>query len=171
MCVSVLASAAAVVLWHRCRGSVEGIDRCSLVRPVAGLMERWDAHVFHGTVTVQRFTRPVGTDPESVTADLPVRWRHYRTSDVASRPFRYGLENVGWRRGQLWQSGWAVTGPFWPLPVLTVMPAAAVVAGRVAARRRRRVGRCRRCGYDLRATPGRCPECGAAGDASAGGAG
>jgi hypothetical protein len=60
------------------------------------------------------------------------------------------------------RSGFVV--PHWFVAlVLAVLPAV-VAATRLAARRRRRqrTDVCANCGYDLRASPERCPECGAA---------
>jgi hypothetical protein len=52
---------------------------------------------------------------------------------------------------------WAVQCPYWVL--LGVLSIPGFVG--LAMRRRRRIGgRCASCGYDLRATPDRCPECG-----------
>jgi hypothetical protein len=49
--------------------------------------------------------------------------------------------------------------PWW---FLTLVPAAGFAAGLRSLRRRRvrEAGLCPACGYDLRATPDRCPECG-----------
>ena len=49
--------------------------------------------------------------------------------------------------------------PSWFVGVLMVAPLARLLVGRFGRRVRGR-GCCRTCGYDLRATPGRCPECG-----------
>ena len=50
----------------------------------------------------------------------------------------------------------------WPLLALPAFLCLLIVsfAGLQRAEYRKRMGLCRKCGYDLRATPGRCPECG-----------
>jgi len=55
---------------------------------------------------------------------------------------------------------WAWAIPHWALVMATApIPLWRVIHSR-ALRRRKREGLCAACGYDLRATPGRCPECG-----------
>jgi hypothetical protein len=52
---------------------------------------------------------------------------------------------------------WAL--PYWKLLALSAAGPLVCAYHRVRSRRPHR-GHCSRCGYDLRATPGRCPECG-----------
>ena len=58
-------------------------------------------------------------------------------------------------------SGAFVMLPYWVLVVLFSILPAIWAGGRWRKRSRLRGGRCARCGYDLRASPERCPECGA----------
>jgi hypothetical protein len=54
-----------------------------------------------------------------------------------------------------------VNVPYWFTAAIGALPMLLLV--RAERRRRRRIvrGGCAVCGYDLRATPDRCPECGA----------
>jgi len=58
---------------------------------------------------------------------------------------------------------WRTSTDYWLLAVIfAVLPVglSSVRVLRHALNRRRSLNRCSRCGYDLRATPERCPECG-----------
>jgi hypothetical protein len=55
---------------------------------------------------------------------------------------------------------WHVRVPHWAVAAVLLVPPAVWLLRHRASRRRLRLGLCPACGYDLRATPGRCPECG-----------
>jgi hypothetical protein len=63
--------------------------------------------------------------------------------------------------GYFGRGGFALVVPDWSLLIAAaLLPFAWLFRRWMGARRKAMEGRCRRCGYDLRATPDRCPECG-----------
>jgi hypothetical protein len=74
---------------------------------------------------------------------------------------------VDWGSNARWFSespphgqGWGLTVSYWPLALITAAAPAVWIEKKRRSRRRRNTGLCAKCGYDLRATPERCPECG-----------
>jgi len=82
-------------------------------------------------------------------------------SDVATYVFfvRNGWIGLGWTHSDLWFEG-EIACPLWLMALVTAVLPAMWVVRRAVRRNSSRPGQCRTCGYDLRATPGRCPECG-----------
>ena len=72
----------------------------------------------------------------------PVRWAADTRPMVVDRATSFGVAH------------WAVVG------LLAIAPAVSAWSAHRARRRLRRGDRCAACGYDLQATPDRCPECG-----------
>jgi hypothetical protein len=87
-----------------------------------------------------------GGDPERMKSDVGFLGFGYRTGNY-----------VSFRGEDSWYE-WTV--PYWFLVLaLAVLPSLAISKA-LRKRHQRKSGHCPACGYDLRATPDRCPECG-----------
>ena len=124
-------------------------------------------------VRYERSLNPVTGGPTSVARHWrreplhTVRTHFERRTFWQKIGFRYESEHKrafvqpafgGW---PLHQVAVALRVPYWAIVLVTAaVPATVALARRRAKAARRRRGECAACGYDLRATPGRCPECG-----------
>lgn len=144
--------------------------RATMIRAVGLVTARGDVHlVYYGgwqspLDSYERPPLPLGgwtsdvaydDDPlsffDAVGANTSHRWWRFRWTGK----WRVQAGTADW-------AGWELTTPLslWAAASAT----ATLAAGRRVGRPRRwgRQGRCVRCGYDLRGSPDRCPECGAA---------
>ena len=101
----------------------------------------------------------LGTERGALIGFLQRERPSYRDPDpgdvqIVGAGFRYlRITSDGMRRWNLVLSSWLLASVFLVIPI-------AWSARHRRDRRRARTGACAVCGYDLRATPGRCPECG-----------
>ena len=123
----------------------------------------------HGALYVQRGIYAHGSAPAAgfKWSSMPVAFELFLCSPATPdvRMTVAGFAVSKWERFPFWRSA-AVRVPLWSIAsASSIMPAIGLIT---SIRRRRRFGAgcCPSCGYDLRATPQRCPECGQRADAN-----
>lgn len=164
--LSLLLLIATVALWARSHWEIDEISFKTAPKT------RYEIVSLHGIVRINRFEPVVEPMPAmfiSVKRDLAAEadWSLASIPPVGNVPAAsYGKAGFKAETGGMWTAGFslqnfrAYSAPLWSFCLLfALLPVTRLL---IWLRRRNRIGVncCPNCGYDLRATPGRCPECG-----------
>jgi hypothetical protein len=140
--MSLVVCMAMIALWARSYWRCDVISRASATMNPPGLRTR----------TAMSSKGVIALNWANHQSSMPVRqswtrWKRYNSDAVDIR--------VGWLRKE---GSWEVHLPHWVYILLaSVLPSWWLLRWRA---RREKAWLCQTCGYDLRATPERCPECG-----------
>jgi hypothetical protein len=103
---------------------------------------------------------------------VEIRWFDSRSGFMGTPQWRFSSMSVSQLPPRLSDhettfafapEGWYLFFPLWlPAILFAITPSYWLLGPRRRLKRRRRLGLCLGCGYDLRASPERCPECGVA---------
>jgi hypothetical protein len=164
--LSLLLSVATAALWVRSYWVRDEWYRDRRVRTAAGGKAAVILVVSGGgkvTCRVGRMDHPWVYGPKTGAEWWPppgqtwafAQWRRDPWRERATWPWAFGFDTFP----QPDPVQWTVDAPHWaPAAAFALLPVARAVPW--FRRRMRRPGLCPHCGYDLRATPDRCPECG-----------
>lgn len=169
--LSIVACVAIVVLWVRSYWVGENVsyhtvagDRCSVTAGRGTFMAEFQSNVVYFAANDRPVPglayrdRGAPSDFGALQWQTATQWRAAGFGLVINRGS--GVRRSEWAmRPGGWQNT-VVLIPFWTLLVGAAVP---IVTSAIAFLRQRRGSespRCAGCGYDIRATPDRCPECG-----------
>jgi hypothetical protein len=159
--VSMLVCIALLVVWVRSYFYQDGFGYTSIT---GGRYRAWGFSSWTGSIMYMHSDYPIGDKQ----VDLGLRWSSSRRRAISFL--------TSWSHWGFWafsanmypndpNGGVPFTQagvPYWALCILTAVAPSLWWLSHRRRRKWRHRGLCRVCGYDLRATPHRCPECGTA---------